>query len=148
MSRRSRSTATTKTTGWCDVKTGIRKFGGAQLLIREASFLPAHMRSATREVHKLEVPLPDNRRQGFGTELMHLTCAEADKSGVTLILECEAYGPHPCLETQPLADWYCRRFGFMPIQAKPLLLARMPGSTPRRLSLNPITAATQLMKAR
>lgn len=130
------------------MKNGIRKFGGAQLLIREAEFLPPHMRSRTRELHKLEVPLPDNRRQGFATELMFLTCTEADQFGITLVLECEAFGPHPCLETQPLAQWYCTKFGFMPIQSKPLLLARMPGSTPRALSLNPITAATQLMKAR
>lgn len=41
-----------------------------------------------------------------------------------------------------LAAWYAREFGFAPIQAEPMLMARMPGSTPRLLT--PIAKAFEV----
>lgn len=97
------------------------------------------MRKQTRELSALEVA-PSSRNKGHATSLVFDVCAEADEHNITLVLFVQPFGDIELSKGQ-LADWYAKRFGFAPIQADPLLMARMPGSTPR--TLNPIAQAVQ-----
>ena len=73
------------------------------------------------EVVKLETDA-SHTKQGYGTQLMQDICADADIEGVVLMLSPRAFGDGP----KDLSKWY-ERFGFMPIQKKPIvLMARMP----------------------
>lgn len=111
---------------------GPRTLGNATLTIGECRALPKDMRAATRELSGLFVPI-ESRHSGHATALMHDVCSEADETGITLVLFVQPFDD-PDLSRAQLADWYARRFGFVPIQAEPLLMARMPGSTPRYLT--------------
>ncbi len=111
---------------------GPRTRGAASLNIGVCKALPKEMQDKTRELSALEVPL-HARNEGQATELMHEVCAEADNAGITLVLFVAPFGDID-LSRQQLADWYARRFGFVPIQAEPILMARMPWSTPRVLN--------------
>ena len=66
-----------------------------------------------RELTHLHVS-EDARGQGHGSALMRDICAEADKERTVLMLTAD---------TRRLAEWY-GRFGFMLIQAEPLLMVR------------------------
>lgn len=123
------------------MKQGPRLLGEARLTIGECKALPAHMRTRTRELSALEVG-PESRRAGQATALMHEVCQEADDAGITLVLFVQPFGQWELSRTQ-LADWYAKRFGFVPIQAEPMLMARMPGSTPRHLT--PTAAAASMV---
>lgn len=90
------------------------------------------MRTQTRELSALEVPV-ESRRAGHATALMHDVCSEADEAGITLVLFVQPFND-PDMSRAQLAAWYARSFGFVPIQAEPMLMARMPGSTPRMLT--------------
>lgn len=120
---------------------GTRTLGDASLTIGVCKALPPEMRPVTRELSELLVPVA-SRHEGQATRLMHQVCDEADKERITLVLFVDPFD-EPDLGRSQLADWYARRFGFIPIQADPLLLARMPGSTP--CMLNPIAKAVESM---
>lgn len=111
---------------------GLRTLGNATLTIGVCKALPPEMRPQTRELSGLSVPI-ESRRTGHATALMHDVCCEADEANITLVLFVQPFDD-PDLGRTQLAEWYSRRFGFMPIQADPLLMARMPGSTPRYLT--------------
>ena len=120
--------------------TGDRTVGYASCRVRQANALPPRMRERTREIVNLEVPAAEQGK-GYATTLMHAVCREADKANIVLILTPQPYGDHMSLSKSYLQGWYEARFGFQVIQHEPLLMARMPGSTPRMLTLNPVTEA-------
>lgn len=95
--------------------------------------LPAAMRRNVRELHALHVPEED-RRKGYASQLLHDICREADEHHLTLMLSVEE------TDKERLAEWYTR-FGFWPIQVWPLLMARMPGASPR--VVKPISIAAR-----
>lgn len=67
----------------------------------------------TYYIESLEVPA-NRRRQGYGTALMEQVLEDADREGVTLVLEVDPYGT---MERQALYDWY-GRLGFVPTHGK------------------------------
>jgi GNAT superfamily N-acetyltransferase len=134
--------------------TGDRVLGQGQAAcrIRRCTALPQKMWDRTREIHKLQVN-PDLRGQGYGTTLMHRVCREADMQGITLVLFVGAFDRREGdMDNAALLKWYTSNFGFVVLQPETdiqdMMLARMPGSTPRTLALNPVTAAVQRAKAK
>lgn len=113
---------------------GPRTLGGASCHVRISGALPREMREQTREVAHLHCAR-DSQHQGEATALMHQVCEEADEAGITLVLWPRPYGDDIALSQGQLIDWYAKRFGFVQIQPNPPLMARMPGSTPRMLTV-------------
>lgn len=128
-----------------DMKTGDRRVGPATLRVRQTNAVPERMRGRVREVCCVEVPHTEQNK-GYGTTLLHKVCREADDANIVLVLWPMPFGENISLSKQQLIDWYRDRFGFQCIQPEPYLMARMPGATPRILSLNPVTAALQRSK--
>ena len=62
-------------------------------------------------------------------------------AGVVLVVWPQPFGDDISMSRDQLIDWYGRSFGFQVIQPDPVLMARMPGSTPRMLKLNPTVEA-------
>jgi GNAT superfamily N-acetyltransferase len=126
--------------------------GQAACKIRRCTALPVNMHERTREVHSVQVN-PDLRGQGFGTTLMHRVCREADNANVTLVLFVGAFDQRDDgMDDAALLKWYTANFGFVAIQPptadQGALLARMPGSTPRILAMNPMARAMAAAKAK
>jgi predicted GNAT family acetyltransferase len=84
--------------------------------------LPAHMGDRVREVVKVWTD-PGHRAQGYATELMKQVCEEADVEGVVLILQPRPFENN--ISKDKLIAWY-KRFGFVKLQDKPVLMARAP----------------------
>jgi N-acetylglutamate synthase-like GNAT family acetyltransferase len=101
------------------MKYGPRTEGHSRLSLRPPTSLPFHMRKRVVELYGLETD-PDYRRRGDATELMLTVCVEADMNKTFLFLAVVSNGG---MEQADLAAWYAR-FGFLPIQAKPLLMTR------------------------
>lgn len=122
---------------------GFRRVGAASCRIVNADCLPEHMHSKIREVISVHVP-KEKRGQGYASTLMHKVCREADDAGITLFLKVEPF-EDGLMAREDLAGWYARAFGFAAIQAEPLLMARMPWSTPKigLPNVSIVTAATQ-----
>jgi hypothetical protein len=126
--------------------TGERRVGPARLRVRQCTALPERMRAKTREIVDVETPFAEHGK-GYATTLLHKVCREADAAGLVLVLSPQPYGDNIDLSKDQLIDWYERSFGFAIIQHQPMMLmARMPGATPRLLSLNPVTEALQKEK--
>ncbi len=124
---------------------GERTLGPASLLLRKCEGLPVHMRARTREITDVWVEDRAQRGSGHGSALLEQVTREADEAGKTLIIIPGAFDDSP-MSNEELAQWYVRRFGFQAIQASPVILARMPGSTPRMLK--PVaTAAADAVRA-
>lgn len=98
------------------------------------------MREGIRELASLEVPAAEQGK-GYATSLLHKVCREADAAGIVLVLWPQPFGDHIALSRTQLIDWYARSFGFSVIQPDPVLMARLPGATPRMLRLNPTVEA-------
>ena len=109
----------------------------ASCRVSRTTQLPAHLRDNVREVLAVHVE-PGARRRGQAGELMRQVCAEADKAGMVLLVHCRPFGDWEA-DAQALAGWYAG-LGFMPIQAEPLLMARMVDATPR-LVVKPVSRA-------
>lgn len=126
------------------MQTGFRRVGAASCQVRECVALPGHMRQQTREIVAVRTA-PEHRMRGYATTLIHQLCREADSVGMILILFPQPYvmdDGEMGMGDQSLIHWYQDCFGFQPIQTDPVLLARMPGATPRMsLKLQPVTAA-------
>jgi len=125
--------------------TGNRKVGQATCRVRRHPTLPARMQERTREIVNLEVPAAEQGK-GYATTLMHSVCREADAAGFVLVLTPQPYGDNINLSKSYLQGWYEERFGFNVIQHEPMIMARMPGATPRLLKLEPIAEALQAQK--
>lgn len=124
------------------MKLGKRVFGAASCKLGRTVQVPEHMRDGIVELSGLFCPA-NQRREGYATALVDQICNEADEAGKVLLLHVAPYAPD-AMDKQQLAAWYAGRFGFQPIQAEPLLMARMVGATPRQ-SLKPVArAAIQL----
>lgn len=113
--------------------------GPATCRLRRSNALPPHMRERTREVCCLRVPAAEQGK-GYATTLMHTVCRKADAEALVLILWPQPFGDI-ALSAAQLESWYAREFGFQRLQADPVLLARMPGATPRQLALKPVARA-------
>ena len=124
------------------MKTGTRSIGPASLRVRRSNALPHDMQASTREIANLEVPA-GQQRQGYGTTLMHKVCREADAAGIVLILWPAPYGDAG-MNLEQLGTWYADEFGFSAIQTEPMLMARLPDGTPRKLRLSPVVEAVVL----
>lgn len=119
------------------METGDRRVGPATCRIRQTNAVPERMRGRVRELTKLEVPFSEQGK-GYATTLMHSVCREADKHNIVLVLWPQPFGDNINLSKSYLVGWYEQRFGFNIIQPEPVLMARMPGATPRLLKLNPV----------
>lgn len=103
------------------------------------------MRERTREVLSVFTP-PAKRSEGHASDLMKKVCDEADRHSITLVLFVDPFEPSGGVENheakhEMLVDWYSNYFGFTVIQKAPaVMMARMPGSTPRILSLTEVGA--------
>ena len=95
---------------------GQRSLEGASLRVAVPVSLPQRMRNRVRELVGLKSDTP-----GGATALMTRTVAEADDTATPLFLHCSPDSG----DVDRLAKFY-QRFGFMPIQAMPRLLLRMP----------------------
>lgn len=111
--------------------------GVARLRIRRTEALPAAMRDRTREIVDFEV-LPAEQNKGYGARLLRKVCEEADEANIVLVLWPKPFGNEPLTDRQ-LVEWYNRDFGFAVLQTEPLLMGRMPNSTPVAMRLKPIT---------
>lgn len=120
--------------------TGERKVGAASCRVRQTNAVPERMRARVREVTALRTEASEQGK-GYATTLMHKVCREADAANMVLILYPLPFGAHQGLGLSYLESWYEARFGFAIIQHEPVLMARMPGATPRMLTLNPIAEA-------
>jgi hypothetical protein len=93
-----------------------------------------------RELSQLEVPSTEQRK-GYATTLVHSVCREADQHGIVLMLAPQPFGDNIAMSMSELRDWYANEFGFMEFQSQPLLMARLPGSTPGKMQLRPLSAS-------
>lgn len=126
--------------------TGERKVGPARCRVRQCTALPERMRPRTREVVDVETPF-EEQGKGYATTLLHKVCREADAANMVLVLSPQPFGDNINLSKEQLEQWYERSFGFQVIQHQPMvLMARMPGATPRMLQLNPVIEAIQKEK--
>lgn len=122
-----------------NIELGFRRVGAASCVLQKPEALPVHMHEAIIEVTKVQVPVK-HRNQGYATTLLHKVCREADQAGKTLFIQVESFTDDP-IPRPVLESWYSKNFGFAPIQAEPLLMARMPWSTPKvGLQLSPLAA--------
>jgi len=97
---------------------GLRTFEMASLRLCKPRALPPEMQGDVVELHSLSTPV-DYRRMGHASQLMLSVCCEADLARKFLFLCVEPNG----VEKQVLLDFYLN-FGFVPIQADPLLMVR------------------------
>lgn len=119
---------------------GFRRSGASRCQIRAAEILPMHMRSGARMVTDVFTE-PGQTGKGYASTLMHRICQEADLANMLLVLEPKPY-EHASLSQEDLEVWYAVRFGFQMIQLDPMIMARMPGATPKiGLRLTPVTQA-------
>lgn len=123
------------------MQTRDHHVGPACCRVRQTNALPAHMSARVRELCNLEVPASEQGK-GYATTLVHKVCREADAAGMVLVLWPQPFGENIALSRSQLEDWYSREFGFQRIQEEPVLMARMPGSTPRLLALKPVARAS------
>lgn len=126
------------------MKFGIRHYENASCKISACMGLPVRLRMKTRELSHVGVP-ENLRRQGMATQLLTNVCDEADAHGMTLMITVESHGPGPEIPKEILAAWYSEKFGFAPIQAEPLLMARLPFGSPK--VFRPTAIASLINKA-
>jgi hypothetical protein len=83
--------------------------------------LPEHIRDQVREITHVNA---SERRSGHATALMYTVVAEADLSGLVLILKAEPFGDG--MTQEQLLKFY-GKFGFEVIQTEPcVLMQRAP----------------------
>lgn len=92
--------------------------------IRESEVLPA----GVRELSSLYTAI-ESRQQGYATELLQAVCNDADIEGMVLVLSPADSG---------LQAFY-KRFGFIEIQPRPVLMARAPQLF--KVKMNPMSSA-------
>lgn len=80
------------------------------------------MRERVKEVSNVHVEA-EQRRQGHASRLLQEVCSDADMAGIVLLLSPSPEDEGMTIDN--LASWYAR-FGFVEIQAEPMLMARAP----------------------
>lgn len=104
-----------------DELNGSHVFGNAKCRLVPPVALPMNWRGRVSELVGLYTD-EAHRCSGDASQLLHNVCRLADDADVMLILSVENDSPALCS--------FYTRFGFLPIQAKPLLMARMVGAAP------------------
>jgi GNAT superfamily N-acetyltransferase len=122
------------------MKPGVRQHGPATLKLSFNTTVPAHLRGGLLEVSHVFTP-EQHRNQGYASMLIQKVCSEADEAGKVLLLMPKGYDTMP-LDQAALIDWYSR-YGFEPIQASPVVLARRVGSVVR-VKMKPLDYAMGL----
>lgn len=98
---------------------GPRQLDGAMCHIMPVSHLPAHLARSLRMVVGVFVP-EHKRGEGLATALMREVCVEADREGISLILEPKQSSATGLTDGQ-LEGWY-ERLGFQRFQDHPVVL--------------------------
>lgn len=111
------------------MKPGVRHYENASCKVAICTAIPNSMRAKTREIVSIDVP-ENLRRQGMATQMILNICDEADAHKMVLLLFPKPFGDGPKLTVDGLIKWYSEKFGFQVIQAKPIMMARMPFATP------------------
>ena len=122
------------------MQTRDHQVGPATCRVRRCNAMPSSLHESVREVACLHVRASEQGK-GYATTLMHKVCREADAAGVVLVLWPQPYGDDVAMSRDQLRAWYERGFGFALVQPEPMLMARLPGATPRMLVLNPVIQA-------
>lgn len=97
---------------------GRRELGSATCRIAIPTGLPEHMQESAREIIDVTA---SNPRKGHATSLLYKVCEEADRTCTTLILTAKPF--QDGMTEEQLITWYSR-FGFIPIQDEPVIMAR------------------------
>lgn len=104
---------------------GIREHRSASLRVAESDVLPPEMTPFVREILSVR---STNPRKGHATALMYSVCAEADKWWITLLVQVRRFDDG--MDDDKLRGWY-GRFGFVEIQAEPVVLMVRSPEGPR-----------------
>lgn len=104
---------------------GPRAHRQASLRVAITEGVPSEMQAHIRELVSLK---SGNPRKGDATGLMWAVCAEADLARMMLLLRAEPFSGDI---TQAQLEKFYQRFGFVKIQATPVLMARSPEKPPR-----------------
>lgn len=102
------------------MKTGRRKQGHAEVVVRPATGLPSTMQADVYELVKLHTD-PAYRGRGEARSLLLSICMDADLTGKFLLVHVDPGDDTTTLKE--LAEFYSS-MGFLPIQAEPLLMVR------------------------
>ncbi len=97
------------------MKPGKRQLGPCTLKLTYSQIVPATLRGGLLEVSQLKTA-EEHQRKGYATRLLDEVCAEADKDRKVLVITPD--NAHLTL--------FYGRFGFEPIQADPVIMARAP----------------------
>lgn len=111
------------------MKPGHIVLGHSSLDLSYSSIIPAADRDRVLEITSLRTDRW-SRGKGHAGALMREVCEQADQHGMFLMLTPEAFGIEG-LATEQLADWYTRRFGFMPLPDSSILI-RLPRTVAQR----------------
>lgn len=99
---------------------GLRYYKRASCRIAIPEGLPVEFQDQVREVLSVA---SDDKRGGQASALMYQICTEADFAWITLMLHVKPFADG--MGDEQLKSWY-GKFGFVEIQADPLLMARSP----------------------
>lgn len=97
------------------MKPGTIQLGNASLHISYPQIVPGNLRGFAREISEFNVP-EAFRGNGEGSELLKDVCEQADEKNILLVI---------IADTERLMKYY-ERFGFIAIQATPILMVRTP----------------------
>lgn len=96
---------------------GVYEHESARCRVTYSQMVPPHLRGRCREVYGVKAL---EQGKGHGTALMRKLCDSADSARLCLLLTVDD-------GNKRLVAWYAG-FGFTPIQADPLVMARMPAN--------------------
>jgi N-acetylglutamate synthase-like GNAT family acetyltransferase len=102
------------------MKTGKRTSGPASCQVRYSALVDASVRGKLREVLSVHCPA-ESRKHGHAGRLLDSVCAEADASGVSLLVTVEPFDGDA--DVKALGAMYSKR-GFRAIQEDPLVMLR------------------------
>lgn len=111
------------------MKPGHIALGHSSLNLGHSSIIPVADRDRVLEISSLRTDRW-SRGKGHASALMREVCEQADQNDMFLMLVPEAFGIEG-LTTEQLADWYTRRFGFVPLPDSSILI-RMPRTVAQR----------------
>jgi predicted N-acetyltransferase YhbS len=97
------------------MKPGKRQLGPCTLKLTYSQVAPANLRGGLFEVSGLHTA-EEHQKKGYATRLLDEVCEEADEAKKVLVI----------MPDEPWQMPYYGRFGFEPIQAEPVIMARAP----------------------
>ena len=101
------------------MKPGTYTSGHASCKLRYSQAVPANLRGRLLEVTRLYTP-EQHRGKGHAAKLIEKITRYADSDRITLLLMPKPYG-ESALDVSELLQFYAR-FGFVELQAEPVLL--------------------------